>query len=169
MVLTYLVTHMKKLTLLILALVSLSFFSIEKLDKKITKKLSQEFDGIEIEKKAIAKSEKGNYWYTLNNKSTKTKLGYMVVTQAKSRSDVFEYMIVFDLDKKIKAVDVLTYREEYGGEIGSKRFLKQFIGKSSETPIRINKEINGISGATISCNSITNSISEMTVKITSVN
>lgn len=158
----------KKITLGVLVLLSLSFFSVEKLDKKINKKLGKEFNEIELIKTQISTTNNQTYWYTLTNKLTKKQLGYLCVTQAKSRSDVFEYMIIFDTDKKIKAVDVLTYREEYGGEIGSKRFLNQFIGKSSKTPLHLNKEINGIAGATISCNSITNSISEMTVKITSI-
>lgn len=158
----------EKITLGALVLITLSFFSVEKLDKKISKKLAKEYKEIELVKTKISSSDNQNYWYKLANKSTQKELGYLCVTQAKSRSDVFEYMIIFDLDKKIKAVDVLTYREEYGGEIGSKRFLNQFIGKSSKTPLHLNKEINGIAGATISCNSITNSISEMTVKITSI-
>lgn len=158
----------KKITLGVLVLLSLSFFSVEKLDKKINKKLGKEFNEIELIKTQISTTNNQTYWYTLADKLTKKQLGYLCVTQAKSRSDVFEYMIIFDTDKKIKAVDVLTYREEYGGEIGSKRFLNQFVGKSSKTPLHLNKEINGIAGATISCNSITNSISEMTVKITSI-
>lgn len=159
---------MKKIVLILLTLLSLSFFSIEKLDKKINKKLSKVYKDILVEKTRISNTSKNVHWFSLSDKTNNTKLGYLGVTQAKSRADVYEYMIVFDLDKKIKAVDVLTYREDFGGEIGNKRFLKQFIGKSDKTPLRLNKEINGIAGATISCNSITNSIAGMTVKVTSV-
>jgi Na+-translocating ferredoxin:NAD+ oxidoreductase RnfG subunit len=159
---------MKKYILISLTLLSLSFFSIDKLDKKITKKLNKTFKDIDVVKTKMKSADDNVYWFKLSNKASKKELGYLGITQAKSHVDVFEYMIVFDLDKKIKSVDVLTYREQYGGEIGNKRFLKQFRGKNNKAPLRINKEINGIAGATISCNSITNSISGMTVKITSV-
>ena len=49
----------------------------------------------------------------------------------------------------------MIYREDYGGEIGSKRWLKQFIGKKASDKIEYEKDIIAISGATISANSMT--------------
>ena len=56
---------------------------------------------------------------------------------------------------------VLIYREEYGGEIGSKRWLKQFNGKSGESEIKFPQDITPISGATISVRSMTNAINDV--------
>jgi Na+-transporting NADH:ubiquinone oxidoreductase subunit NqrC len=50
----------------------------------------------------------------------------------------------------------LIYRENYGGEIGSKRWLKQFIGMTEPK-----NYVDGISGATISVNSMKYSINKL--------
>ena len=68
---------------------------------------------------------------------------------------MFDYLILLDTDLIIKKAKVLVYREDYGGEIGSRRWLKQFIGKSSSENLKYEKEIIAISGATISARAMT--------------
>ena len=55
-------------------------------------------------------------------------VGYYVIDKARSKFDVFDFMVVFDPAGNILQPAVLIYREDYGGEICSKRWLKQFIG-----------------------------------------
>ena len=50
-------------------------------------------------------------------------LGYAFVDQAPSKTAKFDYLVVLDTELKVKHAKVLIYREEYGGEIGSKRRL----------------------------------------------
>ena len=45
-------------------------------------------------------------------------LGYAYLGEAPSKTDSFEYLVVFDADYFIKKTKVLVYREDYGGEIG---------------------------------------------------
>jgi len=52
---------------------------------------------------------------------------FVYIGTSKSKFEDFEFMVLFDESKTIKLVKVLVYRENYGGEIGSKRWLKQFI------------------------------------------
>ena len=52
----------------------------------------------------------------------------------------------------------MVYREDYGGEIGSKRWLSQFISKNRDSILGYEEEITKISGATISVKSMTASI-----------
>ncbi|MEO0145107.1 MAG: FMN-binding protein [candidate division WOR-3 bacterium] len=65
------------------------------------------------------------------------------------------FMIVLNKDGKVDFVEILAYREPYGGEIKSKAFLSQFHNKSINDSLRVNREIKNIAGATISVNSIT--------------
>ncbi len=51
--------------------------------------------------------------------------------------------------------EVLVYRETHGDEIHSRRFGKQFEGKTIDDPLRPGKDIDTISGATISSRAIT--------------
>ena len=82
-------------------------------------------------------------------------LGYAYLGKAPSKTDEFDYLILIDVNLIIKKIKVLIYREDYGGEIGSKRWLKQFIGKSVDDKLKYSKDIMAISGATISANSMT--------------
>jgi hypothetical protein len=52
-------------------------------------------------------------------------------------------------------VQVLTYRESQGSEIRSKRFLDQFAGKTLTAPLKLGRDIHGISGASLSSRSTT--------------
>lgn len=81
--------------------------------------------------------------------------GYMVYLKVPSKFDYFDLGIFYDLDLKIKSMKVLVYREDHGGEVGSRRWLKQFTGLGADDPMKLNEDIQGISGATISCEAAT--------------
>ena len=83
---------------------------------------------------------------------------YMCMRSAPSKADDFTYMVIYDLDFKVKHVEVLEYRENYGGEISSKRFLRQFQGSDSSNRLIMGEHVDGITGATISVKSIVHSI-----------
>lgn len=88
----------------------------------------------------------------LNNDSI---LGYIYVGEAASMKKVFDFMILFNPDLSIKKSKVLIYREDYGLQIGSQRWLKQFVGLTIEDRAEYGKNIDAIAGATISATSMT--------------
>ena len=88
-------------------------------------------------------------------------MGYAFIGTAPSKTDTFEYLVVFDSSLVIKKVNVLVYREDYGGEIGSNRWLRQFVGKARSTDLTVGKNIAAISGATISVYSMTNAVNQL--------
>ena len=81
-------------------------------------------------------------------------VGYLAVTEALSKFHTFDYYVLFDNKTEILKVEILHYRENWGAEICSKRWLKQFIGIDTENSQAYNNGIDGISGATISVNSL---------------
>ena len=81
-------------------------------------------------------------------------LGYYVVAQAPSKFHQFDYYIIFNSEAEILKIEILQYRENYGAEICSKNWLANFIKISTDTYPEYNRRIDGISGATISVNSI---------------
>ena len=64
---------------------------------------------------------------------------------------------------------MITYRENHGGEIGSKRWLKQFIGKSKTSNVTYEDDIAAISGATISAKSLINEVNKVLKTINILN
>ncbi len=94
-------------------------------------------------------------------KKDTTLLGYAYVSKAASKTDQFDYLILLNKDLVIEKAKVLIYRENYGGEIGSKRWLKQFVGKTPKDELKYMQNIAAISGATISVRSLTTAINDL--------
>lgn len=94
-------------------------------------------------------------------------IGFAFLDRAPSKTADFDYLILLDNSGVIKKTNVLIYREEYGGEIGSTRWLKQFIGKTSQDNLEYKNNVDAISGATISVKSMINATNNVlkTVKV----
>ena len=88
-------------------------------------------------------------------------LGYAYVSKAPSKTDEFDFLILLNKDLVVEKAKVLIYREDYGGEIGSKRWLKQFVGKTPEDELKYQQNIVAISGATISVRSMTSAVNNL--------
>jgi len=92
-------------------------------------------------------------------------LGYLAFDQAPSKFHKFEYYIIFDTKGEILKVEVLNYNENYGAEICNKRWLKQFYQINTSSFFEYNTTVDGISGATLSVQSISTHIWNVTEKL----
>ena len=129
--------------------------------KKATKLIEKTYavDDIQLEYKEFqTNSVVGDFYKIFDSNQL---LGYAFIGTAPSKTDTFEYLVVFDSSLVIKKVNVLVYREDYGGEIGSNRWLRQFVGKARSTDLAVGKNIAAISGATISVYSMTNAVNQL--------
>lgn len=129
--------------------------------KKATKLIEKTYavDDIQlIHKEFQTNSVVGDFYKIIDSNQL---LGYAFIGTAPSKTDTFEYLVVFDSSLVIKKVNVLVYREDYGGEIGSNRWLRQFVGKARSTDLAVGKNIAAISGATISVYSMTNAVNQL--------
>ena len=149
----------------------LSGFSIpSKVTKKAYKAISKFYETSNFTKQNILVSE------LLNTKTSSdfsqgrlfkissedTFLGYGYLGNAPSKTATYDYLILFDENFVITKSKVLIYREEYGGEISSARWLKQFTGTViGEDTLVYNDDIIPISGATISVQSMTLAINNL--------
>ncbi|MEZ4647888.1 MAG: FMN-binding protein [Candidatus Eisenbacteria bacterium] len=77
-------------------------------------------------------------------------LGYALVDEEVGKYRPITFLVGTDADLSVKGVEVLVYRESRGGEVQKARFLRQYRGKVADDPIRINKDILNIAGATLS-------------------
>jgi len=68
------------------------------------------------------------------------------------------FLVCISSELKVSYIDVLKYRETRGGEIRSKVFLKQFIGKSSADSLKVGEDVRNIRGATLSAWATTRAI-----------
>lgn len=80
--------------------------------------------------------------------------GWAFVQHTIGKHKPMTYMVGVDPDGEITNVEVLVYRESRGSEVGKKRFNYQYQGKTIDDPIRINRDVINISGATMSVRSM---------------
>jgi Na+-translocating ferredoxin:NAD+ oxidoreductase RnfG subunit len=75
-------------------------------------------------------------------------------------SEYFDFIILFDTNARIKVVKVINYQATHGQEIASKGWLKQFVGFDGDSEKQVGKDVDAISGATISVYAITYRVNE---------
>lgn len=85
-------------------------------------------------------------------------LGYSCIEEAPSKHDKFEFVVLYDHLLNIVQVKVLVYREDYGFEIKSKRWLQQFTSREV-------RKVQAISGATISVTSLKYAVDQLNKKM----
>jgi len=85
-------------------------------------------------------------------------LGYSLVTEERGKYRPITMMVSVGPGGEIRRVSILVYRESRGGEVSRERFLRQYRGRASDDPIRINRDIVNVSGATISVISVNHGV-----------
>lgn len=72
--------------------------------------------------------------------------------------------IAVGLDGKgaVAGIEILTYRESYGEQVRNPRWRSQFHGKDHGDRLELDAQIRNISGATLSCQHITQGINRLT-------
>jgi hypothetical protein len=77
-------------------------------------------------------------------------VGYAIVVDEIGKVNPFTLIVSATPQFTVREVALMVYREPRGGEISQKRFLAQYKGKKSSDPIMLNRDIVGITGATLS-------------------
>jgi len=80
--------------------------------------------------------------------------GWALIQNTIGKHKPMTYMVGINLQGEATNVEVLVYRESRGNEVRTKRFNYQYQGKNLHDPIRINRDIINISGATMSVRSM---------------
>ena len=100
------------------------------------------------------------YWNISNNDTT---IAYALMDNVLGKSMPITFLVILNNEGNILASEVIKYREAYGSEVGNKNWLAQFTYFNDTTDFKVGKNIDGISGATISVNSLSKGIQKMAV------
>ena len=158
----------KILICLVISFVLMSFDMPKSIKKKVDSEIKSIFEisDFNLTPKRIEASDlklpsefNDSTFFEIN--SSNSILGYAYISKAPSKTDMFDYLVVLDENFVILSTKVLIYREDYGGEIGSKRWLKQFKGKTENDQLVYGDDIMAISGATISVKAMTNAVNDL--------
>jgi hypothetical protein len=151
------------------------FTEINVNQKRLNKEIENRFhvSGFDLQKSelsALSQSDTKNgiFWNIVNNNET---IGFAYTGRVFScckngctvgqtsmtgeNAEFFDYFILFDKTKSVTSVVVYNYEATHGQEITAKGWLKQFVGFNGSRNLVVGKNIDSISGATISVNAIT--------------
>lgn len=84
--------------------------------------------------------------------------GYFFVDVVIGKHDLITYAVGLTAQGKVRQTEILEYREAYGGEVRNAHWRSQFSGRQHGDPVQIGRDIQNISGATLSCEHVTDGI-----------
>jgi Na+-translocating ferredoxin:NAD+ oxidoreductase RnfG subunit len=85
-------------------------------------------------------------------------IGLFVFDRVIGKHLFIDYAVALDPAGHVLRVDILQYRESYGGDVRSPSWLAQFVGKTRGSSLEVNKDIRNISGATLSSLHVTEGV-----------
>lgn len=77
-------------------------------------------------------------------------LGYFVTDQVIGKFEKIDYATSLDAEGRVREVQVLAYRESHGHEVAEPAWLAQFTGRDAASPLKAGRDVDGITGATLS-------------------
>jgi len=87
-------------------------------------------------------------------RSENRDLGWALVLDEVGLHEPITHLILVGPDQRVSEVRVLVFRETRGDEIKRPRFLRQFRGKSLDGRLHVGRDIDGVTGATLSSRAI---------------
>ena len=86
------------------------------------------------------------------------KAAIVILDDQRGQHEPIDFGVLIARDLTVRRVEILVYREAYGDGVKSPAFRKQFVGLNPRSPLRPGKDIQIVSGATISTRSITTGV-----------
>ena len=87
--------------------------------------------------------------------------GWFIVDEVVGKHEFITYAAGLTADGSIKQIEIMDYRETYGGQIRDQKWRAQFVGKTSKSTLKLDSDIKNISGATLSCRHITDGVKRL--------
>jgi Na+-translocating ferredoxin:NAD+ oxidoreductase RnfG subunit len=87
--------------------------------------------------------------------------GWFFVDQVIGKHEFITYALALDAEGVVRGIEVMDYRETYGGEIRGAQWRGQFVGKHQGDPLKLGDSVRNITGATLSCRNVTNGVKRL--------
>jgi Na+-translocating ferredoxin:NAD+ oxidoreductase RnfG subunit len=87
--------------------------------------------------------------------------GWFFVDEVIGKHEFITYAVAVGTEGVILGIEIMDYRETYGGEIRGADWRKQFAGKRRSDPFKLEVDIRNITGATLSCRNVTNGVKRL--------
>ena len=85
-------------------------------------------------------------------------LGWVIVDEVVGKHEFITYAVGVLPDGGLRQIEILDYRETYGGQIRQPAWRAQFVGKKAADAVRVDHNIQNLAGATLSSIHVTDGV-----------
>jgi hypothetical protein len=87
--------------------------------------------------------------------------GWFIVDEVVGKHEFIPIALALNADGTVKGVEILEYRESFGGQVRDPAWLAQFTAKHHGDALALTGDIRNISGATLSSKHITGGVKRL--------
>lgn len=88
---------------------------------------------------------------------------WLVIDEVVGKHELITYAVGINKDGTVRQIEIINYIESYGYQVADANWRQQFVGKTAASPIKLNKDIDNISGATLSSKHIADGVKRVMV------
>ena len=92
-------------------------------------------------------------------------LGWVATDRVIGKYDWIDYAASFDARGATMGVEIMAYRESHGAQIKQSVWRQQFHGRQGPQSMRFGDDIRNISGATLSCQHVTEGVQRLSALV----
>ena len=87
--------------------------------------------------------------------------GWLIVDEVIGKHEFITFAVGIDAGGAVRGVEIMEYRETYGGGVRRPEWRAQFKGKTKAAPLKLDQDIKNISGATLSSRHIAEGVKRL--------
>lgn len=87
--------------------------------------------------------------------------GWFILDEVIGKHEFITYAVGLNADGSVKQIEVMDYRENYGDQVRDAKWRAQFIGKKHGAKLKLDDDIQNLSGATFSCRHLTDGVKRL--------
>ena len=87
--------------------------------------------------------------------------GWFIADEVVGKHEFIPFAVAVDANGAVKSVEILEYREAYGGQVREAAWRAQFTGKTRGAHLTLGDDIQNISGATLSSKHIADGVKRL--------
>ena len=84
--------------------------------------------------------------------------GWFIVDEVIGKHEFITYAVGLTKEGAVRGIEIMDYRESYGGQVRDPKWRAQFVGKTKADPLALDRDIKNISGATLSSRHLTDGV-----------
>ena len=86
-----------------------------------------------------------------------------IIDEIIGKHEHIKYAIGINVDSAVRKIEIMEYTKSHGYEVRNETWHKEFVGKTANMPIKLHKDIDTISGATLSCKHLSDGVKRVMV------